>query len=90
MIAGGTGITPLYQIIQYCCENQKEDERPGLYLLFANRTENDILMKEHLDAYAKHKNVNIFYSVDKSVTPNWTGFTGYVSEDKVKQSMPQN
>jgi NAD(P)H-flavin reductase len=47
-------------------------------------------MKEHLDAYAKHKNVNIIYSVDKSVTPNWTGFTGYVSEDKVKQSMPQN
>lgn len=45
MVAGGTGITPIFQVIQYCCENEKKEDRPGLYLLFANRTEDDILMK---------------------------------------------
>jgi len=38
MIAGGTGITPIFQIIQYCCDKEGEDERPYLHLLFANRT----------------------------------------------------
>lgn len=58
-------------------------------MLFANRTEDDILMKETLDAYASKHNVKVFYSVDKSITVNWTGFTGYISEDKVTQSMPK-
>lgn len=57
-------------------------------MLFANRTEDDILMKETLDVYAKKHNVKVFYSVDKSITTNWTGFTGYISEDKVTQSIP--
>lgn len=37
MVAGGTGITPLYQIIQYITENELESS-PNLHLLFANRT----------------------------------------------------
>lgn len=47
-------------------------------------------MKNILDGYAERNyNVKIFYSVDKSVTNNWEGFTGYVSEDKVTLSMPE-
>lgn len=46
MVGGGTGITPLYQIIQYVTEAEKTTERPDLTLLFANRTEDDILVKE--------------------------------------------
>lgn len=81
MVAGGTGITPIFQIIQYCCDNEKEDQRPGLHLLFANRTENDILMKQILDTYAqKNKNIKVYYSVDQSITNGWTGFTGYINE----------
>ena len=37
MVAGGTGITPLYQIIQYITENELETSA-NLTLLFANRT----------------------------------------------------
>ena len=44
MVGGGTGITPLYQIIQYVTEAEKESQRPNLTLLFANKTEEDILL----------------------------------------------
>lgn len=37
MVAGGTGITPLYQIIQYITENELQNSS-NLTLLFANRT----------------------------------------------------
>jgi NAD(P)H-flavin reductase len=47
-------------------------------------------MKKELDAYAeKYFNIKVFYSVDKSVTADWSGFTGYVSEDKITKSMPE-
>ena len=36
MIAGGTGITPIYQIIQYICS--KPEDKTELVLLFLNRT----------------------------------------------------
>lgn len=42
MVAGGTGITPLYQIIQ-AISNNKDTVR--LTLLYLNRTEDDILLE---------------------------------------------
>jgi cytochrome-b5 reductase len=35
MIAGGTGITPMYQLIQDICNNP--DDNTQLWLLFANQ-----------------------------------------------------
>lgn len=51
MVGGGTGITPLYQIIQYVTEAEQAQDRPALSLLFANRTEDDILVKNELEAF---------------------------------------
>jgi len=45
LIAGGTGITPCYQIIQSILVN---NDTPSVSLLFGNRTTNDILLKEEL------------------------------------------
>jgi NAD(P)H-flavin reductase len=53
MIGGGTGITPLYQIIQYVTEAEQPSQRPRLTLLFANRTEDDILVKQELEEFEK-------------------------------------
>lgn len=51
MVGGGTGITPLYQVIQYVTEAEKPEERPNITLLFANRTEDDILVKSELENF---------------------------------------
>ena len=49
LVGGGTGITPLYQIIQYVSEVETEENiGPKITLLFANRTERDILLKGEL------------------------------------------
>lgn len=71
MVAGGTGITPLYQVIQYITENQLESS-PNLTLLFANRTEDDILLYNELKEYEKtNPKLKVYFSVDKSIKENW-------------------
>jgi cytochrome-b5 reductase len=87
MVAGGTGITPIYQIIQFITENELELS-PNLTLLFANRTEDDILLQNELKEFEeKNPKVKVFYSVDKSIKENWNGFVGYIDEEKVAKSM---
>ncbi|KAL7321118.1 hypothetical protein PS15m_000929 [Mucor circinelloides] len=48
MIAGGTGITPMYQLICRILENPR-DQRTKLWLVYGNKTEQDILLKSELD-----------------------------------------
>ena len=45
MIAGGTGITPIFQIIQAALENR---DILDMTFLFGNRSEDDILMRDRL------------------------------------------
>lgn len=80
MVAGGTGITPLYQIIQYITENELA-ESPNLTLLFANRSEDDILLENELKEFAEmNPKLKLYFSVDKSIKPNWNGFEGFIDE----------
>ena len=44
MIAGGSGITPMWQIIQDVFQNCQND-KTKIHLLFANKTEADILLR---------------------------------------------
>lgn len=50
MIAGGTGITPMLQIIREVLSNP--DDRTQVSLVFANISEEDILLRDELDALA--------------------------------------
>ena len=50
MCAGGTGITPCYQVIMSVRNNP--DDNTKIILLFANRTEQDILLRKELEAFA--------------------------------------
>ena len=46
MIAGGTGLTPMLQVIQAVLRNPKDHTK--MYLLLANQTEEDILCREEV------------------------------------------
>ena len=50
MVAGGTGITPMYQLIRAVLADPEDATQ--LSLLYANRTPADVLLKEELDALA--------------------------------------
>ena len=58
MIAGGTGITPMLQIIREILENP--EDKTEVSLLFANNAEEDILMRDELDRLAiMHNNFKV-------------------------------
>ena len=85
MIAGGTGITPMWQVLSEILAN-KED-KTHVKLLFANQSEDDILLREELDELAaKHDNFDVWYTVDKA-PEGWKFSTGFINEDMVKQSL---
>lgn len=62
MVAGGTGITPMLQIITEILKN-KED-KTEIFLLYANQTPNDILLQDVLETYPKDQ-VHVSYTVDR-------------------------
>ncbi|KAF7793598.1 hypothetical protein EIP86_004712, partial [Pleurotus ostreatoroseus] len=87
MIAGGSGITPMYQVLQHALE--EKDNKTRFTLIFANVTPSDILLKDEFDALkAKHPDTfNVVYTVDKP-DASWKGTTGYVNKELIQQHIP--
>ena len=87
MIAGGTGITPLYQILQYICSSP--EDKTEVSLLFLNRTEDDLLLTEELTLMEKtNPRVRVFYSVDRITGKHWSGFDGFLNKEKIEKTIP--
>jgi cytochrome-b5 reductase len=84
MIAGGTGITPMLQIIRAITENP--EDKTEVDLIFANVNQEDILLKEDLDEIAaNNSNVRVHYVLNNP-PEGWTGGVGFVSADMIKVS----
>ncbi|KAA0195480.1 NADH-cytochrome b5 reductase [Fasciolopsis buskii] len=49
MICGGSGITPMFQLISHILNDKKDFTK--LALIFANRTEGDILLRDELEDF---------------------------------------
>jgi len=82
MIAGGTGITPMLQIVRAITENP--EDKTEIDLIFANVNKEDILLKEDLDELAeKHSNFRVHYVLNNP-PEGWTGGVGFVSADMIK------
>lgn len=83
MVAGGTGITPMLQVVKAIIRGRKAGDRTEVDLIFANVTKQDILLKEDLDALAaEDKGFRVHYVLDKP-PEGWTGGVGYVTADMV-------
>lgn len=83
-IAGGTGITPPFQLIQNIIEN---NEDINISLVYANRTEQDILLREKLDDWANKGKLVVYYTLD--LPPDgWKYGAGFISLDMLKKYMP--
>jgi cytochrome-b5 reductase len=89
MIAGGTGITPMLQIMRAVVRGRPDGDVTKVDLIFANVTPQDILLKEDLDALAKEdEHINVHYVLDKP-PEGWTGGVGYVTADMITKWLPQ-
>ncbi|CAM6092304.1 unnamed protein product [Calypogeia fissa] len=86
MVAGGTGITPMFQVIQEILANPADDTQ--VTLIYANSTPDDILLKSELDEFAQlHPNFKVHYVVSHP-TNAWKGGVGHINFDKIMKGLP--
>ncbi|EEH38032.2 NADH-cytochrome b5 reductase [Paracoccidioides lutzii Pb01] len=88
MIAGGTGITPMYQLIRKIFSNP--DDKTKVTLVFGNVTEDDILLKKELEKLENTypRRFRAFYTLDKP-PKDWPQGTGFVTKELLKTVLPE-
>ena len=83
MVAGGTGVTPMYQVAAAILADPQD--RTEVSLIFGNLTEEDILLRAELEQLAKEHpaRFKLFYVLN---TPpaGWTGGVGFVTPDMLR------
>ena len=90
MIAGGTGITPMLQVIRSIMRNPAD--KTQVSLIFGNLTEDDILLKQELEELMlKHDNFNVHYVINEVKNPNfpWNGSVGLINAVIISQHLPK-
>ena len=86
MLGAGTGIAPLFQIIQAADRNKDDVE---ISLFFGNSTSKDVLLKDELEVFAKNKNFkfNLTLMINEK-EEGWTGETGHFNLENIQKYMP--
>ncbi|XP_043083495.1 NADH-cytochrome b5 reductase 2 [Puntigrus tetrazona] len=87
MIAGGTGITPMLQLIRSITADPADNTKCSL--IFANQTEKDILLRKELDeVHRSHPDkLDVWYTLDKP-SEGWKYSKGFVDADMIKDHLP--
>ncbi len=70
MVAGGSGITPIYQVFRYAHQDGIECN-----IIYCNKTEDDILLRNELENLKE-----IRYCLSQS-NEKWKGFRGHICKD---------
>mmetsp|Transcript_35949 Transcript_35949/g.76344 ORF Transcript_35949/g.76344 Transcript_35949/m.76344 type:complete len:278 (-) Transcript_35949:50-883(-) len=90
MIAGGTGITPMYQIAQWVAQHPDED-RLDMRLVFGNVSPSDVMMKadlEELQKTLKEGQLQMHFTVDEGADDKWPHQVGLISKEMLQSSLP--
>jgi cytochrome-b5 reductase len=88
LVAGGTGITPMYQLIRSIFDNP--EDKTKVTLIFGNVTEEDILLKREL-AHIENtypQRFRAFYVLDNP-PKEWAGTKGFITKDLLKTVLPE-
>ncbi|KAK3077054.1 NADH-cytochrome b5 reductase [Coniosporium uncinatum] len=88
LIAGGTGITPMYQLVRAIFKNP--EDKTKVTLIFGNITENDILLKEEFDELENTypQRFRAFYVLDNP-PEKWQGGKGFITKELLKTVLPE-
>nr|CAG4646504.1 EOG090X0BKI [Macrothrix elegans] len=86
MIAGGTGITPMLQLIRQILKDP--EDLTVMSLLFANQTENDILLRGELEEAASKfpDRLRLWFTVDRP-SEGWKYSTGFISSEMIVEHL---
>ncbi|KAI7278394.1 NADH-cytochrome b5 reductase [Hortaea werneckii] len=88
MIAGGTGITPMYQVARAIFKNP--NDKTKVTLVYGNVSEEDILLKKELqDLENKYpQRFRAFYLLDNP-PEGWQQGKGFITKDVLKTVLPK-
>ncbi|KAI9138842.1 hypothetical protein BKA69DRAFT_1089583 [Paraphysoderma sedebokerense] len=95
MIAGGTGIAPFYQLIQYVLSSESKVD-VKLSLIYANKSYDDILLKKELDDLSETypDRFKVYYTVEQSPEneKDWVkeNGVGFVQKDMIQRVLPSS
>ncbi|OXV07532.1 hypothetical protein Egran_04701 [Elaphomyces granulatus] len=91
MIAGGTGITPMLQIIKAIIRGRPRNggnDTTQVDLIFANVNPEDILLKSELDQLVHEDDGFSVYYVLNNPPEGWKGGVGFVTPEMIKEHLP--
>ncbi|CAI6063195.1 unnamed protein product [Clonostachys chloroleuca] len=89
MIAGGTGLTPMLQIIRAIIRGRTEGDKTEVDLIFANVNEHDILLRKDLEQITKNDHEIRIHHVLNNPPENWSGGVGFVNLDMISRWLPK-
>jgi len=85
LMAGGSGITPMIQLIQKILNNP--GDKTQVTLVFANVSEWDILLRNHINILAKDPRLRVHYVLENP-PDQWSGSIGLINEGIISKFMP--
>ncbi|KRZ88943.1 Importin-8 [Trichinella sp. T8] len=89
MLAGGSGITPMYQLIKASLADSYD--KLEIHLIYANKSEQDILLfEELLNLEMKHPTrFRVWFTIDARKGKVWTYSIGFINSEIIKEIFPQ-
>ena len=88
LIAGGTGVTPMYQLCRAIFGNP--DDKTKVTLVFGNVGEEDILLKQEFqDLENTYPNRFRAFYVLHEAPENWQGGKGFITQELLKTVLPE-
>jgi len=87
MLAGGTGITPMLQVMAAVLSNPTETAE--ISLIYANQSPDDILVRDLLEALAAKypKRLKLWYTVDRP-DAGWKHSVGFITDAMIAEHLP--
>lgn len=88
MIAGGTGITPMWQVVRSIFKNP--EDKTKVTLVYGNISEEDILLKKELNELENMypRRFRAYYTLDNP-PEGWEQRKGFITKDFLKEVMPE-
>lgn len=87
LIAGGIGITPFRSMLKYLLDTRQP--RP-ITVLYSNRTVDDIVYKDVLDAAHRKLGIKVVYTITDTINfpASWRGKVGRIDAAMIRQEVP--
>ncbi|ORY05600.1 molybdopterin binding oxidoreductase [Basidiobolus meristosporus CBS 931.73] len=89
MIAGGTGLTPMLQLIRAILKDPTDNTK--ISLLFANKSEEDILLRDELENLSVQypDQLKVWYTIDETYLSEWPYSTGFITYEMIRNHLPK-